>query len=79
MSLGQSVFEQSVYQNKVSQSTVDEAIINNPYLGDHHARECYVSDLIPASMMNYFETLFSYLPKDYIPNKAVYVKLKSDL
>lgn len=29
--------------------------------------------------MNHIETILSYLTEDYIPNKAVYQKLKSDL
>lgn len=61
VSLGKSVFEVSAFENTVPKNAVDEVTFNKPYIGDHYARECYVSDLIPESMLSQFETIFSYL------------------
>lgn len=48
-------------------------------ISDQCFNECYVSDLIPFSMLSQFESLFSYIPEEYISNKSAYQKLKSNL
>ncbi len=78
--LGKSIFEASALKDVayptplLNASTAEQSNMNHDW-----SKECYVSDYIPESMMSQFETIFSYLPEDYIPNSAAYQKLKSDL
>lgn len=80
VNLGQSVFDAPALKD-VAHPAPDlvDPTAEQPYVNHDCTRECYVSDYIPGSMMSQFETIFSYLPEDYIHNTAAYQKFKSEL